>query len=166
MFEQVEVNSERWFDLTPLLNEEFRPIKNYNGLYQISNYGRVKSKVYHKNKILKCIEDKDGYLYVNNPNNYLYINHKDENKKNNNINNLEWCTIKYNNNYGTCQKRKGNSRKRKINQYDLNGNFIKTWDSATDISKKYNITKQSIVSCCRNKSKMCMNYKWQYFDNK
>ena len=42
-FEQVKVNSERWFDLTPLLNEEFRDIKDFDGVYQISNYGRVKS---------------------------------------------------------------------------------------------------------------------------
>ena len=42
-FENVEVNSERWFDLTPLLNEEFRDIKGYEGLYQVSNYGRYKS---------------------------------------------------------------------------------------------------------------------------
>ena len=41
--EQVKVNSERWFDLTPLLNEEFRDIKDFDGVYQISNYGRVKS---------------------------------------------------------------------------------------------------------------------------
>lgn len=42
-FEQVEVNSKRWFDLTLLLNEEFRDIKDFEGVYQISNYGRVKS---------------------------------------------------------------------------------------------------------------------------
>lgn len=44
-YEEVEVNSERWFDLTPLLNEEFRDIKGYEGQYQISNYGRVLSLV-------------------------------------------------------------------------------------------------------------------------
>ena len=42
MFEQVEVNSERWFDLKDLKNEEFRDIKDYENIYQISNYGRIK----------------------------------------------------------------------------------------------------------------------------
>ena len=50
-YEKVEVNSERWFDLTPLLNEEFRDIVGYEGLYQVSNYGRVKSL--EKKEILK-----------------------------------------------------------------------------------------------------------------
>lgn len=50
-YENVEVNSERWFDLTPLLNEEFRDIKGYEGLYQVSNYGRVKSL--EKKQLLK-----------------------------------------------------------------------------------------------------------------
>ena len=43
MFEQVEVNGERWFDLKDLKNEEFRDIKDYENIYQISNYGRIKS---------------------------------------------------------------------------------------------------------------------------
>lgn len=51
MYEDVEVNSERWFDLTPLLNEEFRDIVGYEGLYQVSNYGRVKRL--EKKEILK-----------------------------------------------------------------------------------------------------------------
>lgn len=70
-YENVEVNSERWFDLTPLLNEEFRDIKDYEGFYQISNYGRILSlvkkdnisKVYYERlKILKSqIKVKNNY---------------------------------------------------------------------------------------------------------
>lgn len=52
-YEEVEANSERWFDLTLLLNEEFRDIENYEGLYQISNYGRVKSLKRKTNVCLK-----------------------------------------------------------------------------------------------------------------
>lgn len=127
MFEQVEVNSERWFDLTPLLNEEFRDINDFENIYKISNYGRVKSlgrKVISwngyqncilaiKEKILKCSYDKDGYLiitlnkkgkgywkrvhqmmgyvFLNNNGQYI-INHKDLNKQNPRIDNLELCT--------------------------------------------------------------------------
>lgn len=72
--EQVEVNSERWFDLTPLLNEEFRDIKGYENLYQVSNYGRIKSLSRDiktpttigktKEKIKKLNYHKQGYLLV------------------------------------------------------------------------------------------------------
>ena len=76
-FEEVEVNSERWLDLKDLLNEEWRDIKGYEGLYQVSNYGRVKSlerilrcnlkynKFRKKKATIKVIRyDKDGYCKV------------------------------------------------------------------------------------------------------
>ena len=113
--------------------EEWKDIKNYEGLYQISNFGNVKSlkkKAGHSTrceKILKTHLDKDGYVYVTlcknnkthlatihrliaeafipNPDNLPQINHKDEDKTNNNIDNLEWCTCKYNINYGTRTER-------------------------------------------------------------
>lgn len=75
MFEQVEVNSERWLDLSPLLNEEFRNIKGYEKIYQVSNYGRIKSLERYrvlpnggiwkiKNKILKSHYANGNYLFV------------------------------------------------------------------------------------------------------
>ena len=118
-YENVEVNSEKWLDLKDLLNEEWRDIKGYEGLYQVSNYGRVKSFKYKKIKILKFgTTGKDKYFlivlsnrnikkyktvhrlvaetFIPNPNNYPCVNHKDCNKKNNKTDNLEWCTISYN----------------------------------------------------------------------
>lgn len=75
MFEQVEVNSERWLNLKPLKNEKFRDIPEYEGIYQVSNYGRVKSlERYHilpnggiwkiENKILKSYHDNGRYSFV------------------------------------------------------------------------------------------------------
>ena len=112
MFEQVEVNSERWFDITPFKNEEFRDIQDYEGMYQVSNYGRVKS--IRNNKILKTSPNtynyfgttlsnngnrKQVYLHIEvakafipNPLNKPTINHEDGNKKNNRIDNLSWAT--------------------------------------------------------------------------
>ena len=59
-YENIEFNSEKWFDLTPLLNEEFEDIKGYEELYQVSNYGRVKST--RNNIILKCCINNYDYL--------------------------------------------------------------------------------------------------------
>lgn len=95
---------------------------DYSGMYQVSNYGRVKSfRKCINGYIMSQAEDKDGYLrvYLNKTNhlvhrlvmiafkscdekwNDMQVNHKDENKKNNNIANLEWCDCKYNINYGS-----------------------------------------------------------------
>lgn len=118
-FEEVKVNSERWLSLENLLNEEWRNIEGYEGLYQVSNYGRVRSFKYKSIRILKpsatstqkyfvltlsnnnikkytTVHRLVAKAFVANPNNYPIINHKDCNKHNNKAENLEWCTISYN----------------------------------------------------------------------
>ena len=174
------------------MKEVWEDIKNYEGLYQVSNLGRVKSLdriVYQKNsfgniqkniykgKILSLFEDKDGYLRVNlkkdkkikqygvhvlvantflNINKFKYmeyedlskidinrlqINHKNENKKDNCIDNLEFCTVAYNTNYG--------SREQKIIQLDLSGKIIKVWDSRKKASKELHISRNTINEILR-----------------
>lgn len=106
--------------------EKWKPIDGYEGLYEVSNLGRVKSLNYDhtgKERIMKPNKLKKGYLqvqlwrdgkykmflvhrlvataFIPNPNNYPYINHKNETPLNNCAENLEWCDCKYNNNYGT-----------------------------------------------------------------
>ena len=113
-------------------NVVWRDVKGYEGIYQISNYGEVirlmsyDSRGHLRNsKILKQSKNKYGYLqlglhkdgkekkylvhrlvaenFIDNPNNYPEINHKDENKQNNSASNLEWCDRIYNVNYGNAQ---------------------------------------------------------------
>lgn len=106
------------------MNEIWKPVKDYEDLYEVSNLGNIRNA---KGNILKPNLMGNGYAriglhrkgnaktvlvhrlvaeaFIPNPNNYPCVNHKDETRDNNNADNLEWCTYKYNNEYGTCRTR-------------------------------------------------------------
>lgn len=166
------------------MNEEWRDIKGYEGKYQVSNLGRVRSLNYHREnreEILSNIPNKEGYLqvslykngkskpfyihklvalyFIENPNNYKEVNHKDENKSNNKASNLEWCTREYNLNYGTrtqrvSEKLKGSnhpsSRKIKCITTGREFNCIK---EAAEYYKLTDSQVNHITNCCRGKRK-------------
>lgn len=167
--------------------EIWKDIKGFE-TYQVSNLGRVKSNRSRKT-ILKP-NDLKGYqqvtlinnnerksflvhrlvakAFIPNPNNYQEVNHKDENKANNSVSNLEWCNRTYNCNYGDRNKKirhyqqeNGSVRNREILQYDLNGNFIKEWYSIADICREFNVSQSSISKCCINKG-TSIGYIWRY----
>ena len=172
------------------MKEIWRDIKNYEGLYQISNLGNIKSLHRNKIKLLKLRVHysynktrkdyviglcKNGVVktyyvsrlvaeaFIPNPNNLPQVNHKNEfDTLNNSVDNLEWCTAKYNSNYGTRTKRIVNKHKRKIAQYDLNNNLIKIWNSGIDVEKEMNWFSTKIIACCRNKQKTAYGYMWKY----
>lgn len=159
--------------------EEWKDILNYEGLYQISNLGRVKSlpkdshNQYNTERILKPFVGKDNYsrviltkskkhksyyihrlvaeAFIDNPNKFSVVNHIDENKQNNNVNNLEWCTAYYNQVYGTKNYRSSLKRRKKLFQFDLEGNFIKEWDSITEAQNTLKI--YNISNCVRGQSR-------------
>lgn len=114
------------------------------------------------------LEDRTNFKYMpyediqNIDLNELEINHIDENPLNNNVNNLEWCTRAYNNNYGNRNEKSAIKHRTKVNQYDLQENLIKTWNSITEASVETNTSRTGIIACCKNKYKSSNNYIWRY----
>lgn len=139
------------------MEEIWKDITGYEGMYQVSNLGRVKSfrqgTKFGKPKeyILKPTPNASGYpvvtlytgysrrkfqvhrlvamMFLPNPNNYPCVNHKDESKDNCHVDNLEWCTYLYNNNYGTARARAVEKRARPIRQMNLEGKELATYKS-------------------------------------
>lgn len=179
--DEIDYNKCKW-----LYNEVWKDIKGYEGKYQISNTGRVRSMCNNGKKreepfILKPIKHYKGYLrvylwknskqktflihrlvaeaFIPNPNNYLEINHKDENKQNNNVNNLEWCTRKYNMNYNGLNKKRNS---KKIIQYDIKNNFIKEWECIMEVQRQLGINNANICQCCKGNYKTAGGFIWKY----
>ena len=168
------------------MKEEWRDIKGYENLYQISNYGRVKSFYNNKEQVLKNWINPNGYLlvtlcknkkkkkisihrlvaetFLDNPCGYPQINHKDEDKTNNYIENLEWCDAKYNNNYGTKIERQlklqVNHPKKSKEVICLETGVI--YPSSMEAERQLNIRHSQIIKCCLNKSKTAGGFTWKY----
>ena len=162
------------------------PIKCYKGLYQVSDKGRVRSMKFRKERILKLSRDKNGYLKVGlcnngeqkmymvhrlvaqtftpNPQNLTEVNHKDENKENNSVQNLEWCDRKYNCNYGTRIKKISEKCSKPVLQFTKDGEFVKEWKSTNDVQRNLGYFGTYISSCCNGKCKSAYNYIWKFKD--
>ena len=190
-------------------NEIWKDIAGYEGLYQVSNLGRVRSVErvvlmkdgkYRKTYpfIRKQRVKNNGYYQVNlskygsirwfsvhrlvaqafipNPNNYTHINHKDENKDNNIVENLEWCTHHYNCMYGTGRERQkisrmnnpndrvvrmlvGEKNSKPVFQYSTDFEFIASYKSATQASKLTGVSVSTILRHCNHSDEIGNNPK-------
>lgn len=163
--------------------EIWKDIKGYEGLYQVSNEGRVKSirfrkeKILHQNKVrgyLRTILSKNGVktqyqthrlvyeTFEGDIPNGLQVNHIDENKENNCVENLNLMTPKENMNWGTNRQRAAEKYKKTLYQYDKNNNLICVFDSIKSACEKYNIFQGNISSCCSGRMKTYKGYKWSF----
>lgn len=166
-------------------SEIWRPIKGYENIYDVSNYGNVYSHRLKRN--LKLSTDKLGYIriglqktnrkdvrkfyvhrlvaeaFIPNKDDKSFINHKDENKKNNCVNNLEWCTHKENMNYGTRNKRIALANKNSI-YLSKKIKCITTgeiFDSMNDAFRRTGVWRPNITKCCNGERKTAGGLKWQ-----
>lgn len=114
--------------------------------------------------------------FLPNPDNKPCIDHINTNRSDNRVNNLRWATYKDNSNNPITKEKmsvnngnlgkfgKLNPNHKPILQFDLNGNFIRRWESAMDIERELNISHSQIAACCRGKIKTSYGYKWGYVE--
>ena len=157
--------------------EELKDIKDYEGEYAITRDGRVWS--YKSNKFLKhglvkgyhrvclCKEGKCknfrvhrlvAQTFIPNPEGLPEVNHKDEDKSNNNVNNLEWCSYEYNNNYGTRTERAAKKQSIPVYCIELNKIFY----GARQAARELGLDNSSIIKCCKGKAKTHKGYHFRY----
>lgn len=184
--------------------EIWKDIENYEGKYQVSNLGRIKSlerDAFNQNgtvnhhieeKILVPIVNNGGYLYVNlykngkmknmlvhrlvamafipNPENKPQVNHLDEVKTNNVVENLEWCSAQENANYGTRTARVvQNNKYPKLGDSPIAKSVFceelnKTFDCITSAGKELGVNSVSISQVCKGKRKTAGGFHWRYAD--
>jgi len=163
------------------MQEIWADVKGFEGLYQVSNKGRLRNNY---GKSLRPADNGYGYLrfnlskgknnystiylhraiaqaFIPNPNNYPEVNHIDENKRNNNLENLEWCSIKYNRMWGTRNERTSEHKKQKIVGISLDGSQVIEFDGVVD-SVKRGFNKSAISNCLQGLSKSSGGYVWTH----
>lgn len=120
-------------------------------------------------RIVKKVHRLVAEAFIPNPNNLPQVNHKDENCLNNSVQNLEWCSAKYNANHGTRKDKLRKASGIKVAQYDLNGNLIRIWDSISQASKSFGTnTTSGIRRVCKQEPgrNTYKGFIWKYVDKK
>ena len=167
-----------------MMKEVWKSVVGYEGLYEVSNFGRVKSlkRLHTKERIVSQWLNHRGYArvtlwkenkqrkysvhrlvaeaFIPNPEAKPQVNHIDENKTNNAAWNLEWCTQTENHNHGTINERisaslTNNPQKSKpVSAFDDKGNLISTYPSIYEASRRLGVSASSIRNCIKGRNRM------------
>ena len=149
--------------------------------YEVSNLGKVRN--IKSGRILKPFPNRGGYLrhrlygydkkknlplhriiataFIDNPDEKPCVNHIDENKLNNDLSNLEWCTVRENIIHGTRTKRVAEKHFKKVIQLDLNDNVLNEFESMGQAERETGVPRSNISRCCNGKRKSAGDYKWR-----
>ena len=160
--------------------ETFVKIEGFEN-YEVSNLGKVRN--IKSGRILKPHLNHNGYLkhhlykhnklkelflhriiaiaFIDNPEEKPQVNHIDENKLNNDLSNLEWCTVRENLIHGTRTKRVAEKLSQKVIQLDLNDNVLNEFESMRQAERETGVSVGNISSCCNGKTKSAGGYKWR-----
>lgn len=163
------------------MEEIWKDIDGFEGLYKISSFGNVYS--ISKKKLMSLERTPANYkrvslrkngknkhfqvhrlvaqAFIPNPHNLPLVNHKDENPSNNYVDNLEWCTQSYNLNYGT-RNLKISANSRPVKQITFDGFVVAVYYSANFAGKIMGVNPSNIYSCLRGELPYAYDYKWEY----
>lgn len=170
------------------MEEIWKDIKGYEGRYQVSNLGRVKSLPRRGTicgeRLLVSHKTADGYLLVNlckdgkgknyrvhrlvaeafipNPYGLPQVNHLNEDKKSNVVTNLEWCDAAYNSNYGTRTERSAKAQSKSVYQYTKDGSLVRSYSSTQEVKWMTGYDNGHISACCNGKRKQAYGFIWSY----
>lgn len=170
----------------PKEKEEWKDCLGYENLYQVNKKGDIRSCHNGKWHILSAGISKRGYrhflfhkdgkrknvrgcrlvaeAFIPNPDNLPFVNHKDENPANDCVENLEWCTYEYNNNYGTLPERRSkfNPKNRPVCMFDVDGTFIREFYNVNDAAKYIGGNHPCVSRACSGQSITYKNKIWCY----
>jgi hypothetical protein len=163
------------------LSKQWRDIPGYEGLYLVSDCGEVvglsrglqrpavDSYGYFRTALCKNGELKSFYVhrlvamaFIQNPDNKPTVNHKNEDKTDNRVANLEWADVAAQNRHGTRMARANASRKIPVEQIDVSGNVVRRWPGTVDAVRELGLQKSSIRKCCKGQQKSCGGFIWRY----
>lgn len=183
-----DLSNEIWKDIPGY--EGFYQISNMGRVKGLERTIVYKNNYVHKyeSKVKKQKITEDGYLrvglnksnnqkwitvhrlvalaFIPNPNNKETVNHINENKKDNRVENLEWMTRIENQSYGTARERATKSKSKKVLQLTTNGELVKEWSSAVEAEKTGKFSNSHICSCCKGRRKTHKGYIWKYKEEK
>lgn len=172
------------------MEEEWKTIEEYPS-YEISNLGNIASYKGKNRRLLGTFNNPEGYkfaylykdskkhsvqvhrlvakYFVQNPNNFDFVNHKDEDKSNNIFTNLEWCSSSYNRTYGSTETRRTSTLAHKfsIGQYSLDGELLNVYPNARNAARalgKSNSASTSIMNCVNGRSKSSYGFIWRKYN--